>query len=330
MLILFTIYGLFRLEQGDWGKGVYTVYSYSFIKDHYMSLLPIYSFYYFTRRKNVTPLILLVVLILFGIISIIFFIRTYTEASKLTGQSAITNNSAYMFVSLVALLPLLKTKLAYKYLFLSILGVFVLMSAKRGAILAYILCVLEFVWFSIQHMPRRVRIKTMIGSSLLLIIGCYFAIYYIDSNEYLSLRLVETEHGSSSGRNLIFLSLIRHIRSDLSDIHLFFGNGADSTYHIAGNFAHNDWLEVMTNMGIVGIIIYLYYWLCVYMTYRQLSSYPSLSYAFLIIMTLCFMRTLYSMSISDMFVVTTMVIGYCIGEKDNNDRKKLWPKYIQQ
>ncbi len=329
LLVLITLYGIFRLGQGDWSHGSNPIYNYSYLKVHLMSILPIYSFYVFTRKRLLTNRFWILTIIAFGTLSIFFFVRTYLEVSKMTGLTNITNNSAYMFVALVALLPLLKIKLSYKYILLALLGVFVLMSAKRGAILVYALCLLEFVWFSVRRMPRSARIRTMIGSLITVGIGCYLAIYYIDTNEYLSLRLAETERGSSTGRDVLFGSLIRHFTRDLSNIHLFFGNGADSTFLIAGNFAHNDWLEFVTNMGVVGLLVYLFYWLCFYLTYRQLPSYSPTSCAFLVVMTICFMRTWYSMSINDMFVVMTMVIGYCIGEKENNEVDKIWQRLIR-
>ena len=35
------------------------------------------------------------------------------------------------------------------------------------------------------------------------------------------------------------------------------------------NFAHNDWLEILTNQGLVGVVIYGFYWVCFMLTCRS-------------------------------------------------------------
>ena len=97
-----------------------------------------------------------------------------------------------------------------------------------------------------------------------------------------------------------------------------FGHGADGTCHYLGLMAHNDWLEMSINMGLIGFFSLLAYWINVFKTWiksrSRIESDVILAMGMFII--IYFGRTLFSMSIMDMSIVSTSVFGYCLSCHD--------------
>lgn len=312
LLVLITIYGLLRYNQGDWDVGFTVISWFAYLKSHYISIMPIYAFYVYSMKGQITTQKLKWVALLFFIIYVFYFIRIQTESSLLTNRDEVTNNSAYMFVSLLLLLPLFRVKPIVGYLIAIAISSFVLMSAKRGAIILCIMCIVLFVWYNIRNTTRTFKVITIGASVVFILVAGYAANEFIQSNDYLLSRLAATQSGNSSGRDRIYASLIKNLNDDDSSLHFLFGRGADSTFHIAGNFAHNDWLEIATNMGILGVIVYLFYWIKFYKSVNRMKCDNSVYYAFLMVFAFCFIRAFFSMSINDMSTITTLVIGYCL------------------
>jgi O-antigen ligase len=62
----------------------------------------------------------------------------------------------------------------------------------------------------------------------------------------------------------LFLDFIINKNSFLS---LIFGNGAYGSMHYIGRMAHNDWLQIIVDLGIIGAVVYLFYWINLIRTY---------------------------------------------------------------
>ena len=170
------------------------------------------------------------------------------------------------------------------------------------------------------------KIFTLALGVCIIVAGYQISMQIIENDPYLSSRLEDTLEGNSSSRDLIYNKLINNMKNETSLVNLLFGYGADGTRKIAGRLAHNDWLEIYTDMGLVGFLIYLYYWLCLFRMRKYIKD-AGILQSFYIIMTFCFMRSLFSMSINDMYIVTTFIIGY-IAAQSKYDRA-LQMRYIK-
>lgn len=76
-------------------------------------------------------------------------------------------------------------------------------------------------------------------------------------SDYFNHRIEQTLEGDSSNRDVIYGGLIIHFLDETNALKLFLGNGAQATLKIHGGFAHNDWLELLINNGIIGALIYI-------------------------------------------------------------------------
>ena len=67
--------------------------------------------------------------------------------------------------------------------------------------------------------------------------------------------------GDISGRDNIAKLIIDYHGTQANVFQIVFGSGSDGTLRLIGAYAHNDWLEILFNQGIVGIIMYVIYWI---------------------------------------------------------------------
>ena len=132
---------------------------------------------------------------------------------------------------------------------------------------------------------------------------------YMAESDYLMKRIEETKEGRASGRDDIYATLWNSFRNQTDTWKYLFGGGVWYTTKLTWTAAHNDWLEFLIDMGLFGVIVYIYYWA----SFLRLSIkkyLPELSRfcVFLIFLNM-FMRTLFSMSLDSMTFVQGMMIA---------------------
>lgn len=327
-LILITIYGIVALLDS---KQVYfdrvlseSVHKFVFLKSAYMSLLPIYAFYHFCKTKLLTGDIIRLISLFLLIVTTISFIRNQNEMlaeALMEGSSReeFTNNIAYNFLRLLPLAFFWNKRPLVQYLFAAFIFVFIIAGMKRGAILIGAVC---FVWFiyrtwKVAHGKQRALITVL--TILITIVGAkYIADFYVAS-EYFQYRMEQTSEGSSSGRDVIYSTLWTHFINETSLLKIMFGNGALQTINIVGNYAHNDWLEILTCHGVVGVFIYILYFIAL-IKYWVKSKHNIIVYNILG-MTLIIMiaTTIFSMSYNNLSLATTICLGYCLGQSQQKN-----------
>ena len=327
LLFVITIYGVLRLSKGTMMIGNYKeVPSYAYLKDHFMSLLPIYSFYVFVKKKWIREDNISFLIFIFFAVSVIFFFRIQREYAEKLGREEITNNSGYMFVQLYPLLFLCRAKQIYKFVASLIFFIFILLTMKRGAILLGSFCFFYSLYEMVKNSSKVYRGLVFIGAILVFSIGIYYISYLYDTNEYFQFRVQETIEGDSSGRDSIYGDLLKHYLYGTTVIEFLFGTGADSTLLFSANFAHNDWLELATDLGVLGILSYSFYW---FQFARSIKGRHKQQYknALIMIFVICFLRTFFSMSINDMFVACSGAIGLIFA--DNNSTSSKLVRYVK-
>ena len=123
LLIMFCIYGTFLIISGKQlyisEVGVTNVRNIDYLKSILISLLPIYPMYYYARRNQFTYKHLYIWFYFFLIVVLLQYFRTQREMLDIVTADEVTNNSGYLFVSLLPCLVIYRRKRLIQYIFLS-------------------------------------------------------------------------------------------------------------------------------------------------------------------------------------------------------------------
>ena len=316
LLLMYIIYGLIHIL---FGSQVISKYGFSassnyvYLQASLNSLLPIFVFYDFTKKGLLTEDRIKKYLFLFLIVFILLFVHNSLSLMQEDKQEENTNNIAYMFVTLVPLVYFYYKKPLLQYIVIFTLFVFVLLGVKRGAILIFLLSVVYFIFTQLKNRSNKKRVNILL-TAMLLLLAISFVQNRLSISEYLNLRIEQTAEGSTSGRDILYKAIWNEVSQETNLLTFIFGRGANSTIGIAGNYAHNDWLETLCNNGAIGAVILGYFFLVLFkllfVVKRNLPPYylDSFFTLFLIVS----MKSVFSMSIQNMEISTTMLLGYIV------------------
>ena len=133
---------------------------------------------------------------------------------------------------------------------------FIILSTKRGAIFIAALVTITFLWYNLRQSKGKKKFIIITITTLFFILAYQFINDLLINNSYFYGRIQDTLSGNSSHRDEIYLSMWDAYTSSENPIHKLFGRGAYGTLTVGMNFAHNDWLEILTNQGLLGVIIF--------------------------------------------------------------------------
>lgn len=318
LLFMFTIYGVLLLISGEqlMEKTMNLVVPHSnYLKSIYKSLLPIYPFYVFTKQGLLKEKTIKTWFIIFLLLSIRFFYssqaRMLIEAME-RGSSAVefTNNMGYSFLALLPALVLFYKKPVVQYLGIIICGYYIVMCMKRGALLIGVVCLIWFMVTNLKIVSKKQKWIVIIVSLALIFLGIYLYYYMIETSAYFRYRVTQTKTGDASGRDELYSMFYEHFIHEEKPLRFLFGYGADGTLKVAGEFAHNDWLEIATNQGLLGLIVFLLYWICFYFSWRKAKWHPQAFMAIGMLFFIYFLSTVFSMSYNSVTRCAAMVLGY--------------------
>ena len=271
---------------------------------------------YFTQKNILTEKGLSYLAVIMLGVFILSYLSFEAQMLYELGRDAITNNMGYRFVALLPLLAIFrKTKFSYISVFIA--SYFVIMSSKRGAILCCALFFILLFYYSFQNIPRK---KKFVYSILVLGIFSICVYYLIDifmSNEYLMMRLTNMEAGNDDSGNARIdqVSAIINYSTNGPIFNFFFGYGFDKSVMIAGNYAHNDWAELLANLGVFGCLLYLIFFtslISIFTKNRQLLN-PMQKLMFVSVLSCWLLVSMFSMGyISNNSFLYTIVIAYLI------------------
>lgn len=313
LVALYFIYGVLRILVGPPSATMFEEYStITYIKTYLLSLSPIYVYYYFAYksvldeewfRKNV---------FVFMGLAIVIFLDSQLQAQLLTGDEEITNNSAYSFVAMLPICLFWQKKPIIQYSLIIVAALLVLLSMKRGAILVFVISIIPFLFRTFKNSSKKGKVAVIVGILLLAFITYSAVERLMDSSDLFRLRIEQTMEGKTSNRDLIYEALWDEFSNNYSGGDYLLGRGADATIGITGKFAHNDWLETLIDQGVIGVVVFLLFWLSMFSTWIRMKKGQLATTALLIIFISGFIRTFFSMSIGQMPFYYTAVLGYCI------------------
>ena len=326
-LLMLTAYGGFLILSG---KTIYFNFTLSesvspitFLKEVYISLLPVYAFYHFYITHKLTDDVIRIVSVFLLVVTTFSFIRKQNELltdalSVGSTKEEFTNNTAYGFLGLLPLAFFWSKKPLLQYLFAAYIFIFIVAGMKRGAILIGAIC---FVWFVYRTWKaargnQRTLITTL--TIIIAILGFRYVSDFYATSEYFQRRVEQTAEGGLSNRDVIYSTLWNHFINETSVTKILFGNGALQTLSISGSYAHNDWLEILTCHGIVGVLIYVLYFIALVKHWIR-SKHNILVYNILgMTIIIMFASTLFSMSYNNLSLSIVLCLGYCLGQLQLN------------
>lgn len=320
LVLMFTIYGFALIMMNPstiyYRMSGMSMASYNYIKAIYLSILPIYAFYYFSLKGYLTAERLqwwAVVFCISCVVSYYIYMQQAMEALLESGSSLeeITNNAGYLFLSLIPVWVLYRKKPLLQYTGLAFCIAFILLGMKRGAIAIGGVVVLYLIWQLIRNSRGKQRVIVILLTAVLAVAGVYFVIDMMTSSDYFLQRLEATKEGNSSGRDNLYSFFWTYFTEKADAIQYLFGRGANGTLEIYYNYAHNDWLEIAVNQGLLGIAVYAVYWKKFYSTWRQ-STNTEAKTILVLVGIIYFAKTIFSMSYGDMTYVCTSVLGYAL------------------
>lgn len=315
LLLLLTLYGVFHiiLNPGTvhYRASGLTMESYEYLKAIWLSLLPIYPFYYFSRMGYLNEKRLKSWFFVFIISCTLTFFRSQRDAILVLGAEEVTNNSGYLMLSLLPGLVLFQRKSIIQFVLLAFILAFIFLGMKRGAILAAIIALPVILWRSFKMASSKQKILFIALALIFVYFGVSFVQDQMQTSDFLMQRIQDTEAGESSGRDSLYGFFIDYFFDHNSFFAFLFGNGANATLDIYKNYAHNDWLEIAINQGALGIAVYLFYFRCFFKTWKMATNEIAISIIALVGI-IYFLRTLFSMSYADMTFTVTSVLGYAL------------------
>lgn len=320
LVLMFSIYGFVFILMNPstvyYSMSGMSMPSYNYIKSVYLSILSIYAFYYFSLKGLLTAERLRWWAVVFCISSVVSYYYNMQQAlinlmEKGSSREEITNNVGYIFLSLIPVWVLFRTKPLLQYIGLAFCMAYIVMGMKRGAIAIGGVVVLYLIWQIIRNARGKQRFIALLLTAALAVAGVYFVTDMMSSSDYFIQRLEATKEGNSSGRDDIYSFFWTYFTERADFVHYLFGRGANGTLEIYYNFAHNDWLEIAVNQGLLGIAVYAIYWKQLYMTWRQSTNIEAKTILALVGI-IYFAKTFFSMSYGDMTYVCTSVFGYAL------------------
>ena len=224
-------------------------------------MLPIYPFYFlsikgaFTERDIQKLFLILFPIAILGFFNLEFFDLMQFSVANL--QVLDTNNLSYSIVGLIPLIFFFKQK--YIQIFLFVLAqIIVLISLKRGAMISG---GIFFTFFFFSLFQKKIFRLSLVHKIIIL---CAFFISFLFiytiyiQNEVLISRIdAMINDGDSSGRDEIWGLILNQWVGRSSFINFILGFGFGGGIILTGShFAHNDWLEILSSLGILGVMLY--------------------------------------------------------------------------
>lgn len=319
LVLLFTIYGCVYLLSPERyiitaGLIFKEIPKTAYLKNIYISLLPIFSFYYLTQKKIITENWIRKCSIFLLLLTLFLYYWKYNSfiANDIYGRTELTNNYGYAFLALMPFIPFWNHKKIWQYALFFIILSYVIMAMKRGAIIIAIMCSIYYFYSTYNQIKGGKKIVFLLVIIFIGFIGLFFIESFISSSDYFQRRMERTLQGDTNSRDFLYTLAIRHFLEDTTFIQLLLGTGADSTIDILGNYAHNDWLEILINQGTIGVIIYFFYFRSLFGVWFNNKNTGNTRLIIGLCFIILFTSTLFSMSYASVDISIAMCLGYAI------------------
>lgn len=281
------------------------------------SFLPIFTFYVFTKKGLISIRLLQVYFFVFLVHLLIMYSASRIHLGLVEDEDIITNNIAYLFVGLIPYVIFFPHKSLLQYVILGILMFFIVVCVKRGAILSGTLMILYFFKQKIRNASKYKKVLVFISIPLFIYFLSDILIERLSGSSTVAHRIESTMEGKTSGRDRIYSFFLNKYASDFSFAQQVFGYGGDGTIRLGPKQAHNDWIELLVNQGLIGVIVYLIFWIQFFLIWRRTKLNVGLHTLFGLLFIALISKSLYSMQYAMIHVYTSILLGYSLFKYDH-------------
>lgn len=250
----------------------------------------------------------------------------YTAAMLLAKIDAryITVNASVIFVMILPLCILIRNKII-SLVIVCVCIFFLIAAVKRGNIVASIIPLILYLRELWKSTSKSFFTRALIF--LVVVIIAAWAVDMMSTSEYFQQRLKDTKAGNSSYRDVIYAAMWNLWAVKASFVQFLFGYGYYGTIYYSGTgyFAHNDWLEILVDFGLVGAIIYLMIFFN-FVRYSKRIARGPLRSALFALTAVWFAKTTYSMGFTDEYLcILAIPFGYIVSQSRAKRKKVSTP-----
>jgi len=231
-------------------------------------------------------------------------------------NESFTNNSGYYLVSLIPFLPIvIKKNRIIGVTSIIIITYLTILSSKRGAIVCLIisLAILIFLYFK----NRKIKLLHILAFTIIICGLGVFIYKTIISNEYLISRLEYTADSGIGPRSIAYKTIWQHWLHDTNIISILFGNGMASSVTVWGNYAHNDWLELLISNGVIGVSLYAVFFISTFFYIKKSKLDNTYKVSAYLCFIIWFLKTVFSMGYTDSVnIFITILLGILLGSNE--------------
>lgn len=228
------------------------------------------------------------------------------------GGEETTVNASVVFLMLLPMLFFVKNKMLSIVLF-CVCIFFLFIGAKRGNILAAVFPIIVYIYLVMKDSRKSVWQFFLV---LVLIVGIVIgAVQLFLADEYLIGRFIDMQEGNSSGRDFLYFRAWR-LWFDSNDlIHYIFGFGFQGALYNMDKMVHNDWLEILVDYGLLGVVFYLTIFISFALFYFKMQK-SKIKIILLVALSIWFCKTLYSMGfVEETLALLFIPLGHIVAKE---------------
>ena len=257
LLVAFTFIVSPKVVYGWRYEAIGKVETFGQFKDTCVFVLSFFIGYYAGLRKGVSDKNLFVMGCLYLLVSIATFFYLRNQLLVVSSADNVVNNAAYRLIAFIPFLPICIKFTNSKLLGITIIVVLtmlVIMGAKRGAIVCLVLSFLFGSLYYIRHV--RMGVHQIVGAAIIGVSLLWFILFLIGDNDFLMNRLSRSQTVGIGPREIAYKVLWNYWNFQSSNWEYLIGGGSCASIRIWGNYAHNDWLELLSSNGLLGVLLY--------------------------------------------------------------------------
>ena len=282
------------------------------------------SYFYYVHNKFSKVIEMVIVLILCVSVILFFDISIISAYSLSRGEVGVMYSTPYYALAFLPFVLMMKNKFVSLALNMGIISC-IIISGKRGGFVAYFLALLCYYLQFDNNLSLQKKIKACLKKASL-IVCMIFSILVLEDwltpvdrlSVLQRLELFFTE-GNMSGRQ----DLYDGIYFALQDNNLFewiLGHGFRNTVIAIGNVAHNDFLEVLYDYGLIGLMLVILLLLSLirdYFKFRKMDLPCAKAFLSSLIITFILMGVSEALITPSYFLIIAMFWGRCYREYQN-------------
>lgn len=275
-----------------------------------VTLLSIPLFMTLGKKGVMTERFYSIAVVLLLLSAMIYFesMRVFMLA-KFINRDDVTNNASVVFLFILPFILLLKNRYL-SYLVTLICSYYLMEGAKRGNIICAIPVLFLFILSTFRN--KQVKFYEKLVFIVFLLFATSWGTEKFVENEYLQARVEQTLEGNSSNRDIIYANAWKVFSESENAYNVLVGYGFDGTinHKDLNERAHNDWLEILVDYGITGIIFYCSIFLSLFSTIKKEKNLKN-KYILTSVVAIWFLKSIFSMGFSgEIMSLLFILLGY--------------------